>query len=38
MPIVEHEEMPDVPEQALAHWLRYQLFSGKGINSLSPGT
>lgn len=38
MPIIEHEEIPDVPEQALAHWLRNQLISGNGINSLSPGT
>jgi putative hemolysin len=38
MPIIEHQEIPNVPEQALAQWLRNQLFSGNGINSLSPGT
>ena len=38
MPIIEHEEIPDITERALAHWLRNQLFSGNGINSLSPGT
>ena len=38
MPIIEHQEIPNVPEQALAQWLRNQLFSGNGINSRSPGT
>jgi putative hemolysin len=38
MPIIENEHIPDIPEQALAHWLRNQLFSGNGINSFSPGT
>ena len=38
MPIIKHEEIPDITEQALVHWLRNHLFSGNGINSLSPGT
>ena len=38
LPIIEHNAIPDIPEQALANWLRNQLLSGSGINSSSPGT
>ena len=38
LPTIDFETIPELPDQALAHWLRNQLFSGSGINSSSPGT
>ena len=38
LPTIDFETIPELPDQALAHWLRNQLFSGSGIHSSSPGT